>query len=154
MARITVILSMLATLACYNTSSAPITEVAGTWGGDNAALIVTNTDVHVHIGCTLGDAVGPIHPDANGQFEATGTYNVDAYPIDRGITHPARFTGQISGQTMTLTVTLTDTARVVGPVKLVYGAEPKMGPCPICRVPKGIRIHASTGVGTGKMGEI
>jgi len=132
----------------------PITEVAGTWGGDNAGLIVSNTDVHIHIGCTLGDALGPIRPDANGQFEATGTYNVDAYPIDRGITHPARFTGQIVGQTMTLTVTLTDTARVLGPVKLVYGTEPKMGPCPICRVPKGIRIHAATGVETGRMGEV
>ncbi len=142
MARITVIFSMFAALACYNTSSAPITEVAGTWGGDNAGLIVSNTDVHIHIGCTLGDAVGPIRPDANGQFEATGVYNVDAYPIDRGITHPARFTGTINGQTMTLTVTLTDTARVLGPVKLVFGVEPKMGPCPICRVPKGVRQGA------------
>jgi hypothetical protein len=28
---------------------------------------------------------------------------------------------------------------VLGPVTLIYGKEPKMGPCPICRVPKGIR---------------
>jgi hypothetical protein len=118
--------------------------VAGTWGGDNAGLIVTDTDVHVHIGCTLGDAVGPIHPDANGRFEATGTYNVDAYPVDRGITHPATFSGQITGQTMTLTVALTDTARVLGPVTLTYGKEPMMGPCPICRVPKGLKRPAAT----------
>ena len=139
MARIAFPLAMVAAFACYNTSSAPITEVAGTWGGDNAGLIVSNTAVHVHIGCTLGDALGPIRPDTNGRFEATGTYNVDAYPIDRGITHPARFSGQITGQTMTLTVTLTDTARVLGPVTLVLGKEPKMGPCPICRVPKALR---------------
>ena len=98
-------------------------------------MIVTGTDVHVHIGCTLGDAVGPINPDANGRFEARGTYNVDAYPVDRGITHPATFSGRIIGQTMTLTVSLTDTARVLGPVTLIYGKEPKMGPCPICRTP-------------------
>jgi len=143
MARITVTLAMFAAFACYNASSAPIIEVAGTWGGDNAGLIVSNTDVHVHIGCTLGDALGPIRPDANGRFETTGTYNVDAYPVDRGITHPAKFTGQITRRTMTLTVTLTDTARVLGPVTLVFGKEPKMGPCPICRVPKGVRIHVS-----------
>lgn len=136
MKRITVFLSMLAALACYNSSSAPITEVVGTWGGDDAGLIVTDTDVHVHIGCTLGDALGPIRPDAYGRFEASGTYNVDAFPINRGITHPARFTGQITGQTMTLTVSLTDTARVLGPVTLTFGKEPKMGPCPICRTPK------------------
>ena len=138
MTRIPAILLTLAVLACPTSTSTPITEVAGTWGGDNAGLIVSGTDVHVHIGCTLGDAVGPISPDANGRFEASGTYNVDAYPVDRGIVHPASFTGQIAGQTMTLTVSLTDTGRVLGPVTLVYGKEPKMGPCPICRVPKGI----------------
>lgn len=137
--RITVALSIFAVFACSAATSARITEVVGTWGGDNAGLIVTDTDVHVHIGCTLGDAVGPIHPDAGGRFEVTGTYNVDAYPVNRGIDHPAQFTGQITGQTMALTVTLTDTARVLGPVTLIYGKEPQMGPCPICRVPKRVR---------------
>jgi hypothetical protein len=139
MTRISVLPSIFAILACSAATSTPITDVVGTWGGDNAGLIVSNTDVHVHIGCTLGDAVGPIRTDADGRFEATGTYNVDAYPVDRGITHPASFTGHIVGQTMTLTVTLTDIARVLGPVTLIYGKDPKMGPCPICRVPKAAR---------------
>ncbi len=143
MMRIPVILSALAVLTCPTPTSTPITEVGGTWGGDNVGLIVNGTDVHIHIGCTLGDAVGPISPDANGRFVASGTYNVDAYPVDRGIIHPASFSGQITGQTMTLTVTLTDTGRVLGPVTLVYGKEPRMGPCPICRVPKA-RIPART----------
>jgi len=64
-----------------------------------------------------------------------GTYNVDAYPVNRGITHPARFSGQVIGSSMTLSVALTDTARVLGPVTLMYGKEPRMGACPICRVP-------------------
>jgi len=149
MMRITVVLSIFAVLACSTATSTRITEVVGTWGGDNAGLIVSDTDVHVHIGCTLGDALGPIRPDANGRFEANGTYNVDAYPVDRGIVHPAQFTGQIIGQTMTLTVSLTDTARVLGPVTLIYGKEPKMGPCPICRVPKGMRNRTATGSGKG-----
>ena len=128
-------------MACSATTSTPITEVSGTWGGDNAGMIVKDSDVHVHIGCTLGDAVGPIRPAANGEFTATGTYNVDAYPVDRGITHPATFTGRIVGTTMTLTVSLNDITRVLGPVTLTYGKEPTMGPCPICRVPKGIVRH-------------
>ena len=60
--------------------------------------------------------------------------------VDRGIIHPANFTGRIVGETMTLTVSLTDISRVLGTVTLIYGKEPKMGPCPICRVPKGFRI--------------
>jgi hypothetical protein len=135
MTRIFVFPSVMAIFACSAATSTPITEVAGTWGGDNAGMIVTGTDVHVHIACTLGDATGPIRPDADGRFEVPATYNVDAYPVDRGITHPATFTGQIVGKTMTLTVTLTDTARVLGPVTLTSGKEPTMGACPICRVP-------------------
>jgi hypothetical protein len=137
--RLLLSLSLFTALSCSAATSTPITDVVGTWGGDNAGLIVNNDDVHVHIGCTLGDAVGPIRTDSNGRFEVTGTYNVDAYPVDRGIVHPAKFNGRIIGQTMTLTVSLTDTARVLGPVTLIYGKEPKMGPCPICRIPKGAR---------------
>ena len=136
MTRILALPCFLALLACSAATSTPITEVVGTWGGENAGMIVTGNDIHVHIACTLGNTVGPIHPDENGRFEATGTYNVDAYPVDRGITHPARFSGRVVGKTMTLTVTLTDTGQVLGPVTLVYGEEPRMGPCPICRVPR------------------
>ncbi|GAC1413243.1 MAG: hypothetical protein NVSMB53_10680 [Gemmatimonadaceae bacterium] len=143
MTRTHAILSIFAVLACSAATSLPITDVAGTWGGDNAGLIVSGTDVHVHIGCTLGDAVGPIRPDASGHFKAQGTFNVNAYPVDRGIVHPASFTGQITGQTMTLTVSLADTARVLGPVTLTYGKEPKMGPCPICRKP-GVKISVGS----------
>ena len=125
-----------ALVACSAVTSTPITEVAGTWGGDNAGLIVDKANVHVHIGCTVGDAVGPIRPDLDGRFVATGTYNVDAYPVDRGIIHPASFDGRIVGETMTLSVTLTDNGQTLGPVTLVYGKEPTMGPCPICQVPK------------------
>ena len=129
---------LIAAVACSTATSTPAAnlDVQGTWGGDNAGLIVNLTDVHVHIGCTLGDAAGPIRTDADGRFEATGTYNVDAYPVNRGIEHPAKFTGEVRGSTMTLTVALTDTARVLGPVTLTYGKQPQMGPCPICRVPK------------------
>ena len=133
MARTYLVLSLTALVACTATSVDPITDIDGTWGGDNAGLIATDTVAHVHIGCTLGYAKTPILIQADGSFEATGTYNVDAFPIDRGIIHPARFSGRITGKTMTLTVVLTDDGRQLGPVTLVLGKEPVMGPCPICR---------------------
>lgn len=133
------VLTLTALLACSTSPADPITEIDGTWGGDNAGLIATDTVAHVHIGCTLGYTKGPIRPAADGTFEITGTYNVDAFPVDRGIIHPARFAGRISGKTMTLSVTLTDDGRVLGPVSLVLGKEPVMGPCPICRNISGTR---------------
>src|SRR5258706_16332210 len=84
-------------------------QVAGTWGGDNAGLIASDSTAHVHIGCTLGDTKEAIRLDANGRFDQAGTYDVDAFPVARGITHPARFSGTVIGRTMVLTVTLTDT---------------------------------------------
>ncbi len=104
--------------------------VVGTWGGDNAAAMVNDT-MHVHIGCTYGNAPRPFL--TVGRFEVAGQYNITAYPIDRGTFHPATFTGHVSGDDLTLTVTLLDTSVVMGPVVVRLGREPRMGPCPICR---------------------
>lgn len=133
MQRVLGALALVVAFACYSSPSAPVTQITGTWGGDDAGLIASDTSAHVHIGCTLGDTKSVIKPDGAGHFDVEGTFNVDAYPIDRGIIHPARFTGDVSGNDMTLSVTLTDTGRQLGPVKLTRGKEPKMGPCPICR---------------------
>ena len=42
----------------------------GTWGGDSAGVIVTDTLTHVHIGCTYGDIVSRVVLDADGRFTA------------------------------------------------------------------------------------
>jgi hypothetical protein len=108
---------------------------AGVWGGDNAGAIVTDSNAHVHIGCTAGDTKQPLVADSSGRFDATGLYNVTLYPVARGPDHPARFFGSTDGHVMSLTIALTDTAVTLGPVELTLGQEPKMGPCPICRTP-------------------
>lgn len=147
-----IVAAAIIALGCVSTPGAPITDVSGTWGGDDAGLIATDTSAHVHIGCTLGDTNGHIVADADGHFSISGTYDVDAYPVERGILHPAQFTGQITGTMMTLTVVLTDTARQLGPVVLTLGKEPKMGPCPICKVPgdrkRSLRSNHSAVTGT------
>ena len=110
--------------------------VTGTWGGVNAGLMADDSSAHVHIGCTYGNVHQQIVPDSAGKFDVPGEHNITAHPVDSGILHPARFSGRVVDGSMTLVVTLTDTAVTLGPVKLVYGTEPRMGPCPICRVPK------------------
>jgi hypothetical protein len=110
----------------------PGATVLGTFGGNNAGLMADDTSAHVHIGCTYGDVHEPIVLDLNSRFDVPGEQNITAYPVDRGILHPARFIGSIDGRTMVLTVTLTDTAVTLGPVSLTFEKEPTMGPCPIC----------------------
>jgi len=120
--------------ACQSTEPSRLTRVPlGTWGGDEAGLIVAESEAHVHIGCTLGDIPGPIPVDARGGFEVLGSYNVDAFPVDRGIRHPARFTGRTDGRALTLSVLLTDDGQAFGPVTLALGVTPRMKNCPICR---------------------
>ena len=62
-----------------------------------------------------------------------------AYPVAVGPSVPAQFTGHVTGKTLTLSVMVNDTVQKatvsMGPVSMVLGVEPKMGPCPICRVP-------------------
>ncbi|PYP07838.1 MAG: hypothetical protein DMD59_13950 [Gemmatimonadetes bacterium] len=120
---------------CDPTGLKPPKDLAGMWGGENAALIADDTSAHIHIGCTYGNIHNRIMLDAGGRFDMAGEQNITAHPVDRGILHPARFSGRVIGSTMTLTVTLTDTTVTLGPVLLWYGKEPRMGPCPICRRP-------------------
>jgi len=139
MTRLGLIAALVALAACSGGGAAfrPGPLAAGTWGGDNAGLIASDTSAHVHIGCTLGTVHQAIVIDPGGRFDVPGVYNVTAYPVYRGPDHPARFTGWSDGRVMSLSVTLTDTAVSLGPVQLVFGQDPKMGPCPICRRPGG-----------------
>ena len=111
----------------------------GTWGGDNAGMIVSDTAMHLHVGCTYGDVSGRILVADDGSFDVAGSYMLRAYPIAVGPTVPARFKGQINGATATVTVTVNDTVQrttvVQGPVTVKYGDQPRLGPCPICRRP-------------------
>jgi len=118
----------------------------GTWGGEGGGLIVGDTALHLHVGCTYGDVSGRVPVDANGHFDVVGSYMPRAYPFPVGPSVPARFTGQLDGTTITITAFVDDTVQhqssVRGPVTLHLGADPQLGPCPICRRPV-ITRHAS-----------
>lgn len=123
--------------AITRTSAADGPLPLGTWGGDSAGLIVSDTAAHLHIGCTFGDVSGRIEISPQGDFDVQGSYMLRAYPITVGPTVPARFVGHVSNNEATITVTVDDTVTghtvVRGPVVVRLGVEPRLGPCPICR---------------------
>src|SRR4051812_39516560 len=87
-------------VACGSNVSLPPfdgTLALGTWGGEGAGMIVGDTAMHLHIGCTFGDVSGRVRIDASGHFDIAGSYMVRAYPVARGPTVPARFTGRLDG---------------------------------------------------------
>jgi hypothetical protein len=133
-------------LACSSTTTLPPSDGAialGTWGGDTAGMIVGDTALHLHVGCTFGDVSGRVPVNAAGQFDVRGSYMLRAYPIAIGPAVPARFTGRIDGATATVTVTVDDTVQkktvILGPVSVEYKREPRMRNCPICRRPDLVR---------------
>ena len=111
----------------------------GNYGGDSGAMIVGDTALHLHIGCTFGDVSGRVPVDANGRFDIAGSYTLRAYPIMVGPSVPARFTGTIDGNRVVIMATIDDTVEhrtvVQGPVSVTLGVEWRNPPCPICRRP-------------------
>jgi hypothetical protein len=108
----------------------------GTWGGDNAALILDPVTAHVHVGCTGGDFPAPVELDAEGRFSVSGSYALRVYPVPVGPTLPAQFSGALHGKRLTLTIAVNDTVQkelvILGPVTVTLGKEPRMQMCPIC----------------------
>src|SRR5262249_44085600 len=76
----------------------------GTWGGDNAGVIVSEEQGHVHVGCTFGDMPPNIQLDDSGRFTVSGSYVLRAYPIQQGPSLPASFSGRVSGAVLTLAI--------------------------------------------------
>lgn len=148
--------AMVGILACGNDSPTGSTSgqlTLGTWGGTDAGVIVTDSVVHVHVGCTFGDMPPGIVVDDRGRFTVDGSYVLRAYPVVMGPRLPAQFSGQVIGRRLTLAVAVNDTTtgRVValGPVTVTLGKEPQMGPCPICAAP---RIEGLGFVPSGRAG--
>jgi hypothetical protein len=111
----------------------------GTWGAEGAGMTVSETGLHLHIGCTNGDVVGRVPVGPQGEFDASGSYMLRAYPVAVGPTLPARFTGRLQGNAVTISATVDDTVLhqtvIRGPVTVHYGEEARLGPCPICKRP-------------------
>ena len=130
------------TLSCASTAPVVPADMQlplGIFGGDSGGMIVGDTAMHLHIGCTFGDVSGRVPVDASGRFDVAGSYTLRAYPITVGPAVPARFTGSIDGDRIVVTATIDDTvghATVVrGPASLRLGVERNFAPCPICRRP-------------------
>ena len=93
--------------SCSGSSLLPPSDgilAVGTWGGDNSGVIVTDSVVHVHVGCTFGDMPGHVPLDQEGRFTVDGSYVLRAYPIQLGPSLPAQFSGRVSGRTLTLAI--------------------------------------------------
>ncbi len=106
---------------------------AGTWGGEHVRVEVREGGADVEFDCAHGTLDEPLEPDASGRFDVRGTYVREGPgPIRLGLTRPvraARYAGQVSERTLTLTVTLVENSREVGSYTLTRGDAGRLRKC-------------------------
>jgi hypothetical protein len=105
----------------------------GAWGGEHISLEVTPEGGRVEYDCAHGTIDQKVVPDGQGRFDLRGAHvREHGGPVRKDETadsHPARFVGEIKGDTMTLTVTESDTKELVGTFTLGYGQRPHLMKC-------------------------
>ena len=84
---------------------------AGTWGGQNAHMEVSEGGAQVRFSCARGQIEGPITLDAEGRFSAKGTFQAESmgptYEDNPPRSQPAVYSGVVLDDKMTLTVAIT-----------------------------------------------
>ena len=107
--------------------------VTGEWGGSHIGMVLTRDGGRIEYDCAIGSIDGSVLTDAAGRFAATGRHT----PAQGGphrIGHvppswPARYTGNVGGDTMTLRVEVPDLAITIGPTRLRRGAPAILTRC-------------------------
>ncbi len=115
---------VLALLAACASPTAP--AVIGEWGGTEASLTLTASGGTVSYACGAGTIDPGWTLSKSGRFSATGQHYTGGGPAPLGgrPPHPARYAGQVTGDMLTLTVTLLDLDATLGPFRLERGGPP------------------------------
>ncbi|MEP7346653.1 MAG: hypothetical protein ABI877_15385 [Gemmatimonadaceae bacterium] len=115
---------LMSSLTACATLVAPDGMLLGAWGGVHLQLVADSSGGRLTYDCATGVIDLPVMVE-NGRLHATGTHSPGhGGPIRVGeepVKLPARYDGELSGDKLTLTVTLTDTGQQLGVYQLRRG---------------------------------
>jgi hypothetical protein len=115
-----------------NTTTEPSPVATGIWGGDHVTFTVGNSSNHLEFDCAHGDIPGVLSVN-RGELAASGTFVLEhggPVRVDESLdSHPALYSGTVSGNTMQLSVRLTDSGEVIGSFSLVRGTSGRVVKC-------------------------
>ncbi len=104
----------------------------GTWGGPNVRIQVEAGSARIDYSCANGTIEGPLTLDSKGRFTWRGRHHREGPgPVrvsDEGGA-AAIYTGSVKGDTMTLTVKLTDSGEVIDTFTLKRGSAGRVFKC-------------------------
>ena len=115
---------LLAMVAGCLSSTAPV--VVGAWGGTEASLALDRSGGELNYLCGNGTVDSTWTLSKSGAFAASGAhfFGGGPDPVQGRPAHPARYSGQVNGDLLTLTVTVLDLNEKLGPFTLVRGGPP------------------------------
>jgi hypothetical protein len=102
------------------------------WGSDQALLTVEGSRATLQVldagGCygSFGEFDQPL---SSGSFDHPGTYTQLMGVFPGSVQYDAQFSGTITGQRISLTVTIPALQRTIGPFSLVYGVSEEWQAC-------------------------
>ncbi len=121
----------LALAACATVP--PAGPLTGSWGGQHVGLRLDPAGGALDYDCAAGRIDQPLVADGGGRFVANGSHTPGSGGPDRaGVTppsYPARYSGVVRGEMMTLTVDVAAIGARIGPYRLRRGAEPVLMRC-------------------------
>src|SRR5665647_1731540 len=127
------LLVLAAAVGCNDMLWRPPSVLVGTWGGDHAGLVATPDSGTLEYDCAAGRITEPLRPGADGRFVALGTHTPGhggPVRIDEVLpSRPARYTGRMDGDLLSLTVVMTDSNVTVGTFQLARGRSPNVLKC-------------------------
>ncbi len=114
-------------------AAAAVPLPSGQWGGPHISLTVTDRSATLQYDCAHGTIAGPLDLGENGSFRWAGTHSFEhGGPVRSGERIdqlPARYTGRVEGDRMTVVVTLTGTGQEIGTYQLQYGSAGQINHC-------------------------
>ncbi|MBM3906703.1 MAG: hypothetical protein FJ363_01365 [Gemmatimonadetes bacterium] len=125
--------ALLVATACGGSGTAPPALILGEWGGDHAGLVATADSGTMEYDCAVGRITQALRPQADGTVLAVGTHTPGRggpIRVDEVLPRrPARYSGRVSGDRLTLTVVMTDSNVTVGTFDLVRGRSARVFKC-------------------------
>ena len=115
------LLPLLAVVLSCSAPTAP--EAEGDWGGPDASLSLSRAGGMLNYTCGTGTMDSAWVLGRDGRLTATGEHFFGGGPLPPAgrPPHPARYSGSVEGDTLVLTVTVTDLVQTLGPFRLVRG---------------------------------
>ena len=117
--------------ACATTM--PEGPVTGSWGGEHVGLTLDGGGGRLEYDCAAGTIAEPLFPAPDGSFAVNGTHTPGMGGPDRidyvPPSYPARYTGTVGRETMTLRVAVPSRDLTLGPFRLRRDTEPRLLRC-------------------------